>query len=57
MTNNLFGIKPIKVEPIGVCGYQKTPRRTLRTRDKHILYERANKHCEGCGKKIDFSEM
>ncbi len=53
-----FNIKPIKIKPINVYGSQnKKRKRQLGTRDKHILYERANKRCEGCGKKIDFSEM
>jgi hypothetical protein len=32
-------------------------KRTLGIRDKQILYHRAKKKCEACGRKIDFSEM
>lgn len=32
-------------------------RRTLGTRDKQILLERAGRICEACGKELDYSEM
>jgi hypothetical protein len=32
-------------------------RRTLGIRDKQILYLKANKKCQACGKEIDFTEM
>src|SRR3989344_4426008 len=32
-------------------------RRTLRIRDKQILFHRAGSKCEGCERSIDFSEM
>lgn len=37
--------------------YGKLKKRTLGIRDKQILYHRANKKCEACGCKIEFSEM
>ena len=32
-------------------------RRALGTRDKQILFERAGRRCEACGKELDYSEM
>lgn len=32
-------------------------KRALGMRDKQILWKRANGRCEGCGKKIDFTDM
>ena len=32
-------------------------KRTLGIRDKQILYHKVKGKCEGCGRKIDFSEM
>jgi len=49
-----LGIKPIK---IGRIGFAKKPKRSLGRNDKDILYMRAKGKCEGCGKKIDQSEM
>ena len=50
-----FGLKPVK------SGFRlpskKISKRTLGVTDKQILYRRANKKCEGCGKKIDYDEM
>ncbi len=36
---------------------KKSSKRILRIRDKQILYRRAKKKCESCGRKIDFDEM
>ncbi len=36
---------------------EKPKKRTLGTRDKQILLERAGYKCEACGKEIRFSEM
>lgn len=56
---NIFGEK-IKGNPL-IIGLGTTSKakskRTLGSRDKQILYERAGKKCESCGKSIDFSEM
>ena len=49
-----LGIKPIK---IGGFGPSKTPKRSLGSNDRDILYMRAKGKCESCGKKIDQSEM
>ena len=49
-----LGIKPMK---IGGFGPSKKPKRSLGRNDKDILYMRAKGKCEGCGKKIDQSEM
>jgi 5-methylcytosine-specific restriction endonuclease McrA len=49
-----FKIKPMK---IGGFAPAKKPRRSLGKNDKDILYMRAKGKCEGCGKKIDQSEM
>ena len=38
-------------------GDDKPKKRTLGARDKQILYLRAGKKCEACGKKLDLSEM
>jgi len=39
-------------------GWDDEPKkRTLGIRDKQILYIRAKKRCEACGRKIDFTEM
>lgn len=56
MIKNNFGlgIKPIK---IGGISSPKKIKRSLGKNDKDILYLRAKKKCEGCGKKIDQSEM
>lgn len=35
----------------------KKKKRTLGIRDRQILHHRAKEKCEGCGKKIHFSEM
>jgi len=32
-------------------------RRTFGIRDRQILYERAGRKCQGCGRKISFTEM
>jgi hypothetical protein len=37
MSNNPFGIKPIKIKPINIYGSQRSGKRTLGIRDKHIL--------------------
>jgi len=44
---------------MGFFGDERSPKRTLGTRDKQILYRRANQRCENptCGKKIEFDEM
>ncbi|MBU4242668.1 MAG: HNH endonuclease [Nanoarchaeota archaeon] len=47
-------IKPIKIRGFGL---QKKTKRSLGKNDKDILYLRAKKKCEGCGKKLDQSEM
>lgn len=52
IANNIWGIKPINL-----YGNDRPTKRTLGIRDKKILYNRAKKRCEGCGKKIDFDEM
>lgn len=57
MSNSSFGIKPMKIKPINIYGSQRKGKRTLGIRDRQILYHRAKGRCEGCGKKIDFSEM
>jgi len=49
-----LGIKPMK---LGGFGPTKKPKRSLGKNDKDILYMRAKGKCEGCGKKIDQSEM
>jgi 5-methylcytosine-specific restriction endonuclease McrA len=37
--------------------FNETEKRTLGTRDRQILLERANHRCEACGKQIDYSDM
>ena len=48
-------IKPVKIS--GLSPLKKKTKRSLGVRDRQILYRRANKKCEGCGKKIDYDEM
>lgn len=53
-----FGLRPIRSSDIyGQNQKSSNGKRTLGIRDKQILYERAGKKCEACGKKIEFSEM
>jgi 5-methylcytosine-specific restriction endonuclease McrA len=55
---NLFRIEPIKIKPIDFgFGSKKRKKRTLGRNDRDILYIRAKRKCEGCGEKIDQSEM
>jgi 5-methylcytosine-specific restriction endonuclease McrA len=35
----------------------KKPKRTLGERDKKLLYLRANKKCDNCGKQLEYHEM
>lgn len=37
--------------------WDEPTKRTLGIRDKQILYDNAHGRCQGCGKKIKFSEM
>ena len=57
--NNLgldFGIGQIK--PGSIFGPTNPGgKRTLGTRDREILWNRAKKRCENCGKKIDSGDM
>lgn len=48
-------IKPVKMPRLSP--FKKNAKRTLGIRDKQILYRRAKRKCEACGKKIDFDEM
>ncbi|MBU3957970.1 MAG: HNH endonuclease [Nanoarchaeota archaeon] len=62
MPRNPFeiNIKSLKVGRIGLYDSTKKSsngKRTLGIRDKQILYRRAKKKCESCGRKIDFDEM
>ena len=50
-----FGFKPIKFSPL--YSNSKKAKRTLGTRDREILWIRAKKRCENCGKKIDLGDM
>jgi len=51
--NPLLGIGSVSLG-----GLEKSnKKRTLGIRDKQILYQRAKGRCEGCGKKIEFSDM
>jgi hypothetical protein len=36
---------------------EETTKRTLGTRDRKILWERAHHKCEACGKVLDYTEM
>ena len=38
-------------------GDEEPSRRTLGIREKQILYERAQKKCENCGRGLEFSDM
>ena len=42
---------------MGIFGEEETPRRTLGTRDRQILYEKAQRKCENCGQDLSFTEM
>ena len=42
---------------MGFLEEDETPRRSLGTRDRQILYERAHHKCENCGKDLSFTEM
>jgi len=55
MTKNPF---EINFKPINIYGQTpKSKKRVLVIRDKQILYQRAGRKCESCGKKIGFDEM
>jgi hypothetical protein len=51
----------LEFKPLNMGGFglppPKSPKRTLGTRDKEILYIRAKKKCENCGTKLDLGEM
>jgi 5-methylcytosine-specific restriction endonuclease McrA len=48
-----FDLKDI----LSVDGKKKTRKRSLGTRDKQILLERAGYKCEACGRKLTYAEM
>ncbi len=41
----------------GLFDFGRAPKRTLKFRDKEILYEKAGRKCEACEKEISFTEM
>ena len=51
-----FRVKPVKLRGFGLSP-QKINKRTLGTRDREILWNRAKKRCENCRKKLDFGDM
>ncbi len=52
---NPFGIKPLT--SYGSMYGSKSKKKVLGTSDKEILWERAGKRCESCGKRLEFPAM